>query len=184
MDFPLDDLLDENKSYQWLVNFFHNGEVVSPYSQSKNYSVNASRRAPIILYKEKITGQHFTLFTTTIFAKTHFKCSEVVLIIRGFLQGVRTAQVARELACDYQNLLELRHAFLAQGAANLTRSVLADEGTETDEVFQNAGEKGQKQRDLLDPPPRRGNKKKGTVPIEMTAHPLWEQSAERLEKCD
>lgn len=184
MDFPLNDLLDENKSYQWLIDFFHNGELLSPYSQSKKYSINDSRRAPVILYKDKITGQYFTIFTTTIFAKTHFSCAEVVLIIRGFLQGVSTAQLARELGCTYQNLLELRHAFMAQGAANLNRSVLADEVTETDEVFQNAGEKGVKHRDLTDPARRRGNKKKGMAPITMTAPRSSERSAEKVGKCD
>lgn len=184
MDFPLHDLLDENKSYQWLIDFLHNGELLSPYSQSKKYSINDSRRAPVILYKDKITGQHFTIFTTTVFAKTHFSCSQVVLIIRGFLQGISTAQLVRELGCDYQNLLELRHAFMAQGAANLNRSVLADEVTETDEVFQNAGEKGAKHRDLADPARRRGNKKKAMAPTTMTAPRSWEPSAEKVEKCD
>ena len=40
-------------------------------------------------------------------------------------------------------------------------SALPDGVVETDEMFQNAGEKGDRHRDASDPPCRRGNKRKG-----------------------
>lgn len=77
----------------------------------------------------------------------------MVLIFRGFLQGVSTAQLSRELSCDYANLLTLRHEFMLRGYQNLNRQVLEDLITETDEMFQNAGEKGEKHTNTLQPTP-------------------------------
>jgi hypothetical protein len=59
----------------------------------------------------------------------------VVLIFRGFLQGVSTAQLSRELSCDYGNLLSLRHEFMQRGYQNLNRQALEDLITATDEMF-------------------------------------------------
>lgn len=74
------------------------------------------------------------------------------MIIRGFLQEDSTAQLSRELGTDYQNLLELRHKFMERGFSNLDRTPLKDPVTETDEMFQNAGEKGDEYLDPTDPP--------------------------------
>jgi len=161
MDFPIYELLSEEKCYQWLLDFLHDGILKSPYSNDTNFHINDSRRAPVIQYYDKITKKTFNIFTGTVFQGTHFTCSEIVLIIRGFLQGVSTAQLSRELDTDYQNLLELRHKFMERGYSNLDKKPLQDATTETDEMFQNAGEKGTKHTDPEDPPRRRANKKKG-----------------------
>lgn len=160
MDFPISDLFDEDLCYDWLIKFFHGGVLKSP-NGGLNYIINDSRRSPKILYKDKDSGQYFTVFTGTIFEYTHFRCSEVILILRGFLQGVSTNQLSRELDCDYQNLLELRHKFMETGYSNLNRTALKDLITETDEMFQNSGEKGQRHSDPTDPPRKRANKKRG-----------------------
>lgn len=170
MDFPIHDLLDEQKCYEKLIDLLHDGCLLSPYSGDAHYVINDSRRSPVLTYKDKKTGGYFTIYTNTIFEWTHFKCSEIILIIRGFQQGVSTAQLARELGRDYQNLLELRHKFMACGYYNLNRSALFDKVTETDEMFQNAGQKGEKHFDLQDPPRRRANKKKDTARTKMTVH--------------
>jgi len=161
MDFPIQELLNEEKSYQWLINFLHNGTLKSPYSTETNYIINDSRRAPVIQYYDKIAKKTFNIYTNTLFQGTHFTCSEIVLIIRGFVQGVSTAQLSRELETDYQNLLELRHKFMKFGYSNLDKTPLQDPVTETDEMFQNAGEKGDKHNEPTDPPRKRANKKVG-----------------------
>lgn len=161
MDFPIHQLLSEEKSYQWLVEFLYDGKLKSPYSGSTNYIVNDARRAPVVQYYDKTTGKTFNIFTYTVFQGTHFACNQIVLIIRGFLQGVSTAQLSRELDADYQNLLELRHKFMECGYNQMDTSALTDKVTETDEMFQNAGEKGLLHSNPHDPPRRRANKKKG-----------------------
>jgi len=161
MDFPINSLLSEEKCYEWLIEFLHGGTLQSPYSKTTDYVINDSRRTPVIQYYDKLTGRTFNIFTHTVFQGTHFSCTEVVLIIRGLVQGVSTAQLARELETDYQNLLELRHKIMENGYHNKPQIPLPDKVTETDEMFQNAGEKGDKHSDPEDPPRKRGNKKRG-----------------------
>jgi hypothetical protein len=51
MDFPINDLFDENLCDQCLIKFFHNGVLKNP-TGSINY-INDSRRSPKIRYKDK-----------------------------------------------------------------------------------------------------------------------------------
>ncbi|MBI3260014.1 MAG: hypothetical protein HYZ54_11140 [Ignavibacteriae bacterium] len=77
MDFPLTDILDEDICYQWLVKYFHNGVLLIPYTHSQNYIINDRRRSPAVWYKDKRTGKYFTIFTNTIFVKTHFSACKL-----------------------------------------------------------------------------------------------------------
>jgi hypothetical protein len=65
----------------------------------------------------------------------------LVLIVRGFAQGVPTAQLARELGCDRSELLALRHRLQDAAAAGRDRAPLPDRVVEADEAYQNAGER-------------------------------------------
>jgi hypothetical protein len=51
----------------------------------------------------------FNAFTGTALRGTKRRPAELMLILRGFAQGVPTAQLARELGCDRKELLTLRH---------------------------------------------------------------------------
>ena len=85
-----------------------------------------------------------------------------MLILRGFAQGVPTAQLARELGCDRKHLLELRHRLMQDNAERwLDRNPLGDAVVEADEMYQNAGEKGIAHPDPDDPPRRRANSRRG-----------------------
>ena len=62
-------------------------------------------------------------------------------------------------------------------------SALTDEVVEADEMYQNAGEKGQKHEDPDDPPRRRANNFKGHGPGAMIA-PRWLGSlGARVDRC-
>jgi hypothetical protein len=83
--------------------------------------------------------------------------------LRGISKGESTAGLSRELQVDRVNLLYLRHAIQENAFANRIATPLPDEETESDEMYQNAGEKGIIHSDPDDPPRRRGNKKRGLV---------------------
>jgi len=168
MDFPLTSLLDETKCYQWLVAYLHHGSLQSPHIPTETYHIHDSRLSPVLQYKGNASKKTFNIYTGTVFQGTHFKSSEVVLLIRGFLRGKSTAQLARELDTTYDNLLSLRHRFMESAHSNLCDQALPDMVTETDEWFQNAGEKGRKHSDPTDPPRKRANKKKDTALTKMT----------------
>ena len=89
----------------------------------------------------------FNAFTGTALAGTHRTPAEIVLAVRGFAQGVPTAQLARELGCDRKHLLELSRDVQAKAERWLDRNPLVDQVVEADEMYQNAGEKGREHAD-------------------------------------
>ena len=107
----------------------------------------------------------FNRFTGTSWAGTHYPCTKMVLILRGVAQGTPTLQLADEWEWDYGTLLHDRHPMPAAALLGRDGSPLADAVTEGDEMFQNAGEKGDAYLDLADPPRHRANspRERGTM---------------------
>jgi hypothetical protein len=66
---------------------------------------------------------------------------QVVLLLRGFCKGETTQELAAELGLSYKTVLEVRHALQANAEKAQPQTPLPDEHSETDEMFQNAGEK-------------------------------------------
>ena len=80
---------------------------------------------------------------------------------RFFFQNVSTSHLSKELGLDYGNLLKWRHKIQETAWENRINTLITDMEVESDEVFQNAGEKGTKHNDPTDPPRKRANKKVG-----------------------
>jgi transposase-like protein len=142
MDFPIIDLMDEDACYAELVRWLHPDGLACPRCQrADRMRVHRSHRAPARDYRCGHCHRVFNAFTGTILQGTKRRPRELVLIVRGFTQGVPTAQLARELDCDRAELLKLRHRL--QGAAYRNRDImpLEDRVLEADETYQNAGEK-------------------------------------------
>ena len=81
-------------------------------------------------------GRVFNAFTDTARHGVKRGPVQLVLVVRGFAQGVPTAQLARELECDRSELLNLRHrlqdlAFRGRDRVPLDGAVL-----EADEAYQ------------------------------------------------
>jgi len=104
----------------------------------------------------------FNIFTNTVLSKISFSSCEIVLLLRGIVQGAPTTQLANELDRDYGNLLAWRHRLQEQGLSNRIAAALSDEAVEVDEVYQNSGHKGPDDDDEPPTPPRgRANKRRG-----------------------
>jgi hypothetical protein len=86
-------------------------------------------------------GTVYNLYSGTIFQQTHFSLMQIVLMLRGFCKGETTQELAAELGLSYKTVLELRHAVQANAEKAQPQTPLPDEHSETDEMFQNAGEK-------------------------------------------
>lgn len=143
MDFPVADLMDEQECYDALLGWLHpNGLACPRCGGTDGLNVHRRRREPVPDHRCGGGGRVFNAFTGTRFDGTHRRPSRLVLIIRGFAQGVSTAQLAREHKASRWHLLELRHALQSGAEARLERSVpLPDAVGEADEMCQNAGEK-------------------------------------------
>jgi transposase-like protein len=150
MDFPIGDLMDESACYQFLVELLHPDGLACPHCGDRDHlRVHRRDRAPILAYRCTACHRISTAFTGTVLRGTKRRPIELVLILRGIAQGVSTAQLARELGCSRPELLEFRHRLQELGFKGLDRAPLADAAIESDEMYQNAGEKRR-------PPPRRG----------------------------
>ena len=149
--------LDEKKCYDFILTILHpDGLKCSDgHHLPQEQAPHDNHRSPIVDYKCRICGRVYNLFTNTIWSRTRYNCVIIVLIIRGFTQGVSTSQLADELNKDYGTLLERRHKVQQLALENRPDEPLTDMQTESDELFQNAGEKGEKHPDPEDPPRRR-----------------------------
>jgi transposase-like protein len=86
---------------------------------------------------------------------------QVVLLMRGICKGETTLELAAELKLNYKTVLNVRHLIQANAELEQPKTPLLDRVTETDEMFQNSGEKGTLHPDPEDPPRIRANKQRG-----------------------
>jgi NADP-dependent 3-hydroxy acid dehydrogenase YdfG len=66
---------------------------------------------------------------------------QVVLLMRGICKGETTRELAAELQLNYKTVLTMRHRVQANAELEQPTRALPDKCSETDEMFQNAGEK-------------------------------------------
>jgi len=168
IDFSLAPLLDSQKCYQFLLHILHPyGLVCANGHSSEHHYKHKEDRESLPEFRCKLCGSCFNLFSGTVFQGTHYSIVQITQMLHGFIKGFSTAQLAREMCVDSENLLNWRHKIQELGFLNRVKGALdEDKVVEVDEVFQNAGEKGERHDDPEDPPRRRGNKVKG--------HGTWE----------
>lgn len=156
------DLMDEQKSYDFLVSILHEDGLCCPDCQIKVEGARIHRhdRAPILNYRCPC-GRIYNAFTGTVWQGTHHHCPVIVRILQGIAQGVPTLHLAKELEIDRKHLLERRHNLQGFMSQACIREPLPDDIVEADEMYQNAGEKGILHPDPEDPPRRRANKTRG-----------------------
>jgi len=122
MQFPLTTLLDEQACYEFLLHVLHPDGLACPHGHQlpSNQAAHDRHRAPIMDYRCRNCGAVFNLFTNTLFAKTRYRCSTIVLLLRGIAQGTPTKHLADELGIDRGHLLERRHEIQAVLARRLS----------------------------------------------------------------
>lgn len=163
MRFPLIVLLNKQECYNFLMYTLHPDGLKCPsgHCLRPGQAPHDRSRDPIVDYRCSECGKVFNIFTDTEWAGSHYDVRTIVLVIRGFVQGVPTLQLADELNLDYGTLLDRRHKIQDLALKHKPSTALSDEETEADELFQNAGEKGTPHHDPDDPPRCRANKRRG-----------------------
>jgi hypothetical protein len=78
---------------------------------------------------------------TTREPEKHFRPAQAILLLRGVCKGEPTATMAREIGVARQTVHDMRHAIQSNAEWLQPDDPLPDQRTETDEMFQNAGEK-------------------------------------------
>jgi transposase-like protein len=144
MDFPIIDLFDQELSVAWLLKHFHPQGLHCPHCQEPHDTARyfrANRGSGLPVYRCQHCHGIYTLYSGTLFAGSQLTPAQVVLLLRGVLQGQSSAQLARELDLAYKTALKWRHRLQAHAQALQPATALADTHSESDELFQNAGEK-------------------------------------------
>lgn len=173
---PIDELMNEEKAYEYLLEKLHPEGLHCPkgHKLPADQAPHSRERWPVLSYRCRECGAVYHLFSGTALEGIRYPCDTIVLMLRGFAQGTPTTHLSEELGCDYSNLLTWRHKLQEFGAAMASEEPLPDEdeSAEVDEVYQNAGEKGEPHDDEEDPPRSRANKARGRGTAESDRPPI------------
>jgi transposase-like protein len=144
MDFPIVDLLDDELSSDWLLKHFHPNGLKCPHCKAKLAQAREFRQTPtsqLTVYRCNECNGIYNLYSRTVFEGRYFRPAQAVLLLRGVSKGDPSAEIAREIGVSRQTVHAVRREIQANAQRGQPQTPLQDERTETDEMFQNAGEK-------------------------------------------
>ena len=144
MDFPIKELMDREACLEWIEEYFHPEGQKCPHCQAPLEQARWFRKtkcSDLDVYRCQDCQGIYNLYSGTIFEGRYFTPEQTVLFIRGVCQGQSSAQLARELSISRTTATEVRHQLQANAEQVQPDSALDDLEVETDEMFQNAGEK-------------------------------------------
>jgi transposase-like protein len=143
MIFPISDLLNVSESTAWLEQHFHPEGLRCPHCAARREEARHFRVTKRGLADWRCRNCHtvFNLYTGTVFEKSGWSPLKAVLLIRGVCKGEISKGLAAEPGVSRTTVLLLRQRLQANSYATRQTTPLPDSVTETDEMFQNAGEK-------------------------------------------
>lgn len=140
LDFPISDLMDDTACLGWLERHLHPEGLICPGCGSTNRRLFRTTQA-FPAYRCRQCDGYYTILTDTAFEKTRQRPATLVLLLRGVAQGETTARLSRELAMSYTQTLTLRQRLQDNANETAPMDLMAGTHFESDEVYQNAGEK-------------------------------------------
>ena len=143
MLFPITDLLSHEQSVAWLETHFHPEGLRCPSCGASREQARPFRTTQrgLLTYRCKCCQSAYNLYSGIIFANSLLPPAKVVLLLRGVCKGESSAALAQELGLSRTSVHEWRHQVQHNGYAMRAQDALPDTHSETDEMFQNAGEK-------------------------------------------
>ena len=147
MEFSIIDILSPTESTRWILQYFHPQGLMCPNCGdpvANAYVFRTTKKSQLTVYRCRACNTAYNLYSGTIFQQRHFTPPQVVLFLRGILKGEASTTLAAELKVSPQTILDLRRDVQDSARFLQTNTPLSDRHTETDEMFQNAGEKRRK----------------------------------------
>jgi hypothetical protein len=144
MEFPITDLLSQEESEAWIAAYFHPDGLRCPTcgaSVEEASPFRTTQKSQLLVYRCRCCRHAYNLYSGTLFQQRHLRPQQVVLLLRGVWKGEPSNVLANELGLHYLTVLELRRAIQAQAERMQPETPVPDLETESDEMFQNAGEK-------------------------------------------
>ena len=148
MIFAITELLDEQESMEWIEQYFHPSGLRCPGCGATTERARhfRTRKRGLVDYRCRHCQRVYNLYTGTIFAGSNLEARRVVLLVRGICKGEPAAVLAEELTLSRRCVHRWRKRLQANASAILSQAAVNDQETETDEMFQNAGEKRRQAR--------------------------------------
>ena len=111
IDFPINELLDEERCRQWLEVHFHPNGLRCPNCQSERRR-NFRQLRHFQAYRCLDCTRYYTLLSGTIFEKSQQAPSTLVMLIRGIAKGESSSQMSRELNLSRKQVGTIRRVFV------------------------------------------------------------------------
>ena len=142
MIFPIADLLDDSQCQKWILEHFHPDGLRCPKCNStRRRFFRKTQTSQLTVYRCLECEGIYNLYSGTLFEKKHLRPSQVVLLLRGVSKGESSMKLAKELSLSRTTVHELRKHLQTNAQRLQPDDPLMDEHVETDEMFENAGEK-------------------------------------------
>ena len=144
MDFPIVELIDDELSTAWLLKHFHPNGLSCPHcgaSLTQGREFRQTEKSQLTVYRCGGCQGIYNLYSQTVFEGRYFRPAQAVLLLRGVCKGDPAAEIAREIGVSRQTVHDVRKQLQANAQRHQSQEPLPDKQTETDEMFQNAGEK-------------------------------------------
>jgi transposase-like protein len=145
IEFPIVELMSRQSSYEWLVDYFHPQGMVCPHcgailENARKFRVTKSSQVPD--YRCGKCDKTYNVYSGTVFEGRRLTAEQVVLLVRGVVKGDQAQILANEIGVCRQTVQAIRQRMQANAQRLQPDNPLEqDEQTETDEMYQNAGEK-------------------------------------------
>ena len=99
MQFPITEVLDEEECYRYLQRTLPPQGLRCPagHGLTVAQAPHERKRAPVVTYRCRQCGKVFDIFTGTVWCGTPYDGKTIILLLRGFVQGVSSLHLAREL---------------------------------------------------------------------------------------
>ena len=136
--------MDRDLCQRWLERYFHPEGLHCPHCQAGLEEARwfrQTKRSRVDVYRCAGCDGVYTMYSGTVFTGRQFRPEQAILMLRGVCQRKSSAQLARELELSRPTIMEVRHLLQANAECEQPGTALPDIAVETDEMFQNAGEK-------------------------------------------
>lgn len=144
MRFPIIDLLGMDNCKAWLKAHFHPDGFCCPHCQAslkQARKFRETKESQLTVYRCEACDGVYNLYTDTVFEQTHLSPQQVILLLRGVIQGTPSNQLADEIGLTEKTVLMWRHRLQDRAEQQQASDPIPDNVAESDEMFQNAGEK-------------------------------------------
>src|SRR5258706_8537155 len=107
--------------------------------EARAFRVTRSSQVPD--YRCRRCDKTYNVYSGTVFEGRRLRPEQVVLLVRGIVKGEQAQILANEVGVCRQTVQAIRHHLQTNARRLQPESILdTDEETETDEMYQNAGE--------------------------------------------